>query len=187
MLSLPQDICVADCFLRHLKPTRAIAMAVFDVLRKDSKNMVFWLRGEDVKSADVVLDGMQQAYDAEDMHMYEIMRNDELIGEIGFTRVVNKNKSVYIDYWLAPEVRGHALIDMFLPIMERLAFENLKMNKIVFGIDTANTASRRVAERNGYMLDGVLRGDIAWHDGTFHDNCEYSKLKSDWLKGNKNA
>lgn len=187
MLSLPQDICVADYFLRHLKPTRAIAMAVFDVLRKDSKNMMFWLRGEDIKSVDVVFDGMQQAYDAEDVHMYEIMRNDELVGEIGFTRVVDKNKSVYIDYWLAPDVRGHALIDMFLPIMEQLAFEILNMNKIVLNIDVANIASRKVAERNGYVLDGVLLQDVLWHDGTLHDNCEYSKLKLEWLKGNKNA
>ncbi len=187
MLSLPQDICVADYFLRHLEPTRDIAMAVFDVFRKDSKNMVFWLRGENIKSADVVLDGMKQAYDAENMHMYEIMRNDELIGEIGFTRVVDKNKSVYIDYWLAPDVRGHALIDMFLPVVERLAFENLHMNKVVLGIDADNIASRRVAERNGYKLDGILRQESLWHDGSLHDNCEYSKIKSEWLKGNKNA
>ena len=187
MLSLPQDIAGADYFLRHLKPTRDIAMAVFDVFCKDNENMKFWLRGEDIKSMDIVLDGMKRAYDAENMYMYEIMHNDELVGEIGFVNIIDKNKSGYVDYWLMPKVRGHGLIDVFLPIIEQLAFEILNMNKIVLNIDVANIASRRVAERNGYKLDGVLRQDVLWHDGTLHDNCEYSKLKLEWLKGNKNA
>ena len=175
---LPTDIGISDFVLAHIKPTRDIAMVLFDIFTTDSQNMRFWLRGEKIESGNVVFDGLLRAYESENMYMFEILHNNTLVGEIGFSSIIQKNKTVYVDYWLVPDMRGHRVIDVLLPTIENLAFNNLNMNKVVLGIDAENVASRKVAERNHYKLDGILRGNKIWHDGSFHDECEYSKLKS---------
>jgi len=187
MLSLPASIAVGDFLLSHLPPTRDIAMGLYDIFTKDAGNMRFWLRGEKIKSVDVVLEGIARAYRCDNMYMYQIFQNDLFVGEIGVSAFSEKNKSVCIDYWLAPIVRGKALIDKFLTVVENVVFNNIDINKVVLRIDVDNTSSRKVAARNGYVLDGILRAECVWHDGLFHDVCEYSKLKSEWIKEKRNA
>ena len=187
MRPLPTDIVKLPFSLRHLAPTHDIAMALFDVFCGDYDNMRFWLRGEKIDSADVVLDGIKRAYECDDMYMYYILIDDKIVGEIGFSSIIDANRSAYIDYWLAPSVRGHGLIDRFLPSMEELAFDILKVERIFLGIDVDNIASRKIAERNGYTLNGISKSGKVWVDGSVHDQCEYSKLKSEWLKEKQNA
>ena len=187
MLSLPAKLAVSDFILVHMKPTRDLAMALFDVFSADFENMRFWLRGEKIKSVQEIMDGIERAYDSDNMYMFEMFQNDKLVGDIGFANIIEKDKNVFVDYWLAPMVRRQKLIDKFLPIMESLAFENLNMDKVTLGIDVENTASRKVAERNGYVLKGVSKSGKVWVDGSKHDECEYVKQKSEWLKGKRNA
>ena len=187
MQTLPTEIAVSDFILSHKKPTHDMMVAMCDIFTKDFDNMRFWLRGEKIESEVVVIDAVERAYACDKMHMFEILQANRLVGEIGFASIDDKNKFVNIDYWLSPDMRGQRHIDNFLPIMEMLAFNNLDMNKVVLGIDSENIASRKIAERNDYKLDGILRAEKLWADGTVHDECEYSKLKSEWLKGKRNA
>lgn len=187
MLPLPTDMVGSPFALRHLKPTHDIARVLYDVFANDADNMRFWLRGKKIDSVDVVLTGLERAYRCENMYMYYILADNKIVGEIGFASIIDKNKSAYIDYWLAPDVRGQGLIDRFLPNIEELAFDMLKVEKVLLGIDVDNIASRKVAERNGYTLNGISKSGKVWVDGSVHDECEYSKSKKEWSKERQNA
>ena len=187
MLSLPTAMVGSPFSLRHLEPSRDIAMVLYDVFREDQDNMRFWLRGEKIESADVVLTGIQSAYKCENMYMYYILIQDKIVGEIGFASIDQEKQYAYVDYWLIPSARGQGLINRFLPRMEELAFNILKVEQVLLGIDVDNIASRKIAERNGYTLNGISKSAKIWADGSVHDECKYSKLKSEWLKENKNA
>ena len=187
MLPLPTEIVGSPFALRHLQPTHDIAMGLYDVFVSDADNMRFWLRGEKIKSVDDVLEGLRRAYKCDNMCMYYIMDKDNIVGEIGFASIDRENKSAHIDYWLIPDVRGHGLIDRFLWSIEELAFCMLKLEQVVLGIDVDNIASRKVAERNAYTLKGISKSGKVWADGSLHDECEYVKNKSEWLKEKRNA
>ena len=188
MQPLPVGIVGSPFSLQHLAPTRDIAMVLYDVFTSDFDNMRFWLRGEKIKSVDVVLRGIKRAYESGNMNMYYILdKEQKTVGEIGFASIMRESKSVYVDYWLMPEFRGRGLIDRFLWVMEELAFDVLKVDRVLLGIDAENLASRGVAERNGYVLNGVSKSGKVWVDGSKHDECEYVKQKSEWLKENRNA
>jgi len=46
-----------------------------------------------------------------------------------------------------------------------------------------NTASRKLAERCGYQLDGIMRDDCLCASGkTLGSTAIYSKLRSEWKK-----
>ena len=62
----------------------------------------------------------------------------------------------------------------------------MKINRIIIKNDTHNLRSVHVAERCGYVLEGVMRQDL-WDDyhGRLRDTNIWSKLKSEWEKEQK--
>ncbi|GIW03829.1 MAG: hypothetical protein KatS3mg059_0449 [Thermomicrobiales bacterium] len=87
-----------------------------------------------------------------------------------------------IGYTVGEAYRGRgyatAAVAAVLPIAfdpERLALERLE---ILAAVD--NLASRRVAERNGFRLEGILRGLLVIN-GARVDHALYALLRSDWL------
>lgn len=187
MQPLPTAIVGSPFSLRRLEPSHDIATVLYDVFTKDYDNMRFWLRGEKIYSVDVVFDGIKRAYECDDMYMYYICVKDKIVGEIGFASIDKENKCVLVDYWLAPSARGQRIIDRFLWSIEELAFDVLKMKRVLLRIDAENIASRKIAERNAYVLNEVSVPSKVWADGSVHDMCEYSKQKSEWIKENKDA
>jgi RimJ/RimL family protein N-acetyltransferase len=62
--------------------------------------------------------------------------------------------------------------------LTRWAFEELEAQRIVLIIDTANSASERVAARCGYVREGVMRS-IHVKQGIRADCALWSRLPSD--------
>lgn len=87
-----------------------------------------------------------------------------------------------IGYTVGEAFRGRgyatAAVAAVLPIAfdpEQLGLERLE---ILAAVD--NLASRRVAERNGFHLEGILRGLLVIN-GARVDHALYALLRSDWL------
>lgn len=62
----------------------------------------------------------------------------------------------------------------------RLAFESYDAAVVWATADARNTASRRVLEKAGLRLDGVLR-QRRIHRGERHDEAHFSILRDEWL------
>ena len=63
-------------------------------------------------------------------------------------------------------------------LLTRWGFDELGLERLELRIDPANTASKRVAERAGYRLDGVLRSTY-FKEGRRADVGVWSRLASD--------
>lgn len=57
------------------------------------------------------------------------------------------------------------------------AFSNLNLNKVYCRVATDNTASNKVAIKNGFQLEGVLKQEFRIHDGSLIDLNYYGRLK----------
>jgi RimJ/RimL family protein N-acetyltransferase len=62
-----------------------------------------------------------------------------------------------IGYVVGPFARGRGVATRTLQLLTDWGFSQLGMQRIELWIDTANSGSERVAERAGYVLEGVLR------------------------------
>lgn len=67
--------------------------------------------------------------------------------------------------WLAPEARGRGVATRTLRLLTGWAFEQLAVARVELTCAPDNVTSKRVAERCGFVREGVLRSHIRFKGG----------------------
>ena len=83
-----------------------------------------------------------------------------------------------LGYVVAPAARGHGVASRAVGLLTDWGLGELRLQRVELRIDPANAASSRVAERNGYRHEGVLRS-VAFTEGLRSDVGIWSRLASD--------
>ncbi len=167
----PEQINVDDLVLRPVPETTEYANIIYDIFSEDVPGMLLWLGGSVYSSPEDVLKikfGFQ----------YGIFRGDELLGQIVGSAV--KSGKTEIGFWLKNSARGHGIINKVLPEIEKMIFAQDWCHKIILQCDVENLSSKFIAIKNNYVLEGTIRQDDKWTDGSLHDNMYFGKLKSEW-------
>ena len=107
-----------------------------------------------------------------------IARDGELAGVCGFRRIDADNRTGELGYWLSEDRQGEGIMTACCRACVRHGFESLGLHRIELSAATTNTASRRVAERLGFRLEGVLR-EAGWLYDHFVDLALYARLRGD--------
>ncbi len=108
-----------------------------------------------------------------------ILDNENIIGICGFKPVDQENRSVEIGYWLVPSATGKGIMTQCVKTLVDHAFKALQINRVILKAATENKRSRAVAERLGFIQEGVLRED-EWLNDRYVDHALYSVLESEW-------
>ena len=105
-----------------------------------------------------------------------------VVAGVGMAPVADRERGEYeLGYLVAREHRGHGVATALLRGMTRWALED-GAQRIALHISAGNAASHRVAERLGYVREGVLRS--TWlKAGRREDSVVWSLLPSDPLSG----
>jgi ribosomal-protein-serine acetyltransferase len=104
-----------------------------------------------------------------------IVRRDMIVGDVGLF-IERENATAAIGYWLDLDHRGHGVMTAAARELARHGFERLALHRIEIRTDVLNTASRAVAERLGFQLDGVLRESYRVAADRYSDDAVYSLL-----------
>jgi RimJ/RimL family protein N-acetyltransferase len=83
--------------------------------------------------------------------------DDRLCGVIDLHDVVWKSRRAAAGYWMAPWARGRGRASRALTLVGRWALGELGLVRVELLADVGNPASQRVAERAGFVREGVLR------------------------------
>jgi RimJ/RimL family protein N-acetyltransferase len=75
-----------------------------------------------------------------------------------------EGREVELGYITAPAARGRGIASEMLDSLTRWAFDELGALRVTLIIDVENRASSRVAERCGYVLEGVMRSSYLKDD-----------------------
>jgi RimJ/RimL family protein N-acetyltransferase len=100
----------------------------------------------------------------------------ELVGASGLHRPDWSTPKVEIGYWVRSSCSGRGYISEAVQALKHYAFTHLQAARIELVTDEHNLASRRVAERNGFTLEGILRHSQRAPDGSLRDICMYAAL-----------
>jgi len=82
--------------------------------------------------------------------------HDELVGNISFNTIDYQLHKVQIGYWLSKDHQGKGIISKSVAKLIEIAFENLDMQKVEISVAVDNQPSRKVCERLGFTLEGIL-------------------------------
>jgi RimJ/RimL family protein N-acetyltransferase len=83
--------------------------------------------------------------------------NGGLLG-LALAPVIDRDgREVELGYLVAPDARGRGIATRMLAMLTRWAFDEAGAVRAALIIDVANPASERVAERCGYIREGVMR------------------------------
>lgn len=177
-----KKIKVGDFVLMMVPATIEYAKEIFKIVSQDPKNMIFWMPDGLFESPEHVLVSYYRRNRDVKTMMFGIFKDSKFLGEIGFSGIALKSGKVEIGYWLRKSARGHGIINKLLPRIEKIAFEQDWCHKIQIHCDAKNIVSKSIAEKNGYVLEGIIRQDSKWPDGSLRDKLYFGKLKSEWKK-----
>src|SRR5712691_9294467 len=107
-----------------------------------------------------------------------IWYQDALVGILDY-RLNWRSRKVELGYWLDAAMEGKGIVTQACRTMVRHAFEEHEMHKVEISCATDNTRSRAVAERLGFLQEGILRQADRLHD-RYVDGVFYGLLKEEW-------
>jgi ribosomal-protein-serine acetyltransferase len=107
-----------------------------------------------------------------------IRHEGALCGVINHLNVDRANRSAVLSYWLDEAHQGQGIMTAACRAFVAHAFETLKLNRLTIECATENTRSRRIPERLGFKLEGIIR-DSEWLHDHFADHAIYGLLKAD--------
>jgi RimJ/RimL family protein N-acetyltransferase len=118
----------------------------------------------------------------EDLPMFIFERNAEgaeagFVGGTGLHRIDWAVRRFEIGYWCRSSRVGRGFIGEAVEAITRCAFEQLRACRVEIRMDGDNERSRRVAERAGFTLEGVLRGQALTPTGEPRDTRVYARLR----------
>lgn len=84
-----------------------------------------------------------------------------------------------VGYWALPEARGQGVVTAALVVLCRWSFAELGVQRLSWRAAVGNVASRRVAERAGFTVEGVARRALLGRDGAAVDAWVGARLPGD--------
>jgi ribosomal-protein-alanine N-acetyltransferase len=116
-----------------------------------------------------------------------ILKEDEsFIGTCSYEKIDNHNLSGEIGYDLLKKYWGQGFMAEALSAIIDYGFESLRLNRIEAHTAAINSASRNLLRRLGFFEEGVFR-ESSFFRGEFRDDCQYSLLRREWNRPQKNA
>ncbi|HML04706.1 MAG TPA: GNAT family N-acetyltransferase [Methanobacterium sp.] len=109
--------------------------------------------------------------------IFAITVNDKAIGSIGLNIGTDIERiSAEVGYWLGEEYWGNGIVSSALKGIVEYGFKELKLERIYAVPLEHNIASRRVLEKNGFILEGILRKSVI-KSGKIYNQALYAIIK----------
>jgi ribosomal-protein-serine acetyltransferase len=106
---------------------------------------------------------------------------DRHLGNISVWFVSRSFKTGEIGYWVRTDETAHGVATEVAARVLQIAFEELKMHRVILRIAVGNRASERVAEKLGFFREGILREEIKVR-GEWLDHSVWGLLEHEYRK-----
>ena len=98
-----------------------------------------------------------------------------MVGVVGLHRPVWTTPKFEVGYWVRTRFAGKGFVSEGVNALTEMALAQLRAARVELITDEDNAASRRIAQRCGYVLEGTLRNERRAPDGTLRHTCMYAR------------
>ena len=99
-----------------------------------------------------------------------------LVGSVGLHRTDWTLPKTEVGYWVRKSESGKGFVAEGVEALVSWAFERLGAQRVELVTDEANLAARKVAERRGFRLEGILRNVQRGPEGELRGHCIYARF-----------
>jgi ribosomal-protein-serine acetyltransferase len=182
-----RTIKTARLELRPLESTIENARIIFDALKNENPEDYLYspvvFPGILPKTAEEMLDKMKkwEEWDRSNGIQLYIFYSGQFVGFRRMQFFDWNDTFQFAEVFFIKSARRHGFADETMKFFERIAFEELNANRTIRWNNPQNTASKNLAIKNGYHLDGIHREESRNVGGGFLDNMIWSKLKTEYF------
>jgi len=185
LLDLPDAIRTSRLVLRT--PRAGDGAAWFDALRESLPELrrhlgwLPWVASDPTpESAEVHCRTAQANFIARKDLLFLMLEptSGRVLGAGGLHRPVWSTPKVEVGYWCRTSCTGRGYVAEAVAALVDYAFAHLDAVRVELVTDAENLASRRVADRVGFALEGILRHERRAPDGSLRDTCIYARLRA---------
>jgi len=109
------------------------------------------------------------------LYSFAIWQEKELIGQITLGGIsYGAFRGAHVGYWIDKSHGNKGIMTKAVIEVTRFAFETLRLHRIEIALRPENGASKRVAEKAGYLFEG-LRPRFLHIDGDWRDHIVFVK------------
>jgi ribosomal-protein-alanine N-acetyltransferase len=108
-----------------------------------------------------------------------LKHTQEYIGEAGIISFNKKNSRAIVGYNLLPKYWNNGYATEITEALVKYSFDNEKVERIEALAVEENRASRKVLEKSGFVLEGLLR-NFAYIDNRYFNVCYYGMIRQDY-------
>lgn len=109
-------------------------------------------------------------------YSYAIVYGEEVVGGCGIIIHQEHNHVGEIGYFIDRNFEGRGIVTKAVQMLEEIAFDELGLVRLEIRMDPRNKASEKVAVKNNYEKEGLLKKIIEFK-GNYYDNFLYAKVK----------
>ena len=110
-------------------------------------------------------------------YLFGLYDSEKLIGYINVKNIVWNIPKCELGYFIDKYYQGKGLMTKYIGEVLRFCFEELKVVKVYLRIAKENVGSIRIAKKNGFEKEGVLRKEFRIETGELIDVEYYGKIK----------
>lgn len=167
--------------LWHLRPPREGEAADLLELTADPGVRLYTPRLNRMSTEEEARGQLREWAAWEDRAVFSILESttERYAGHVMVFDLDAENSAAEIGYRVAPWARGRGAATTAVRCVTGWAFGVLGLERITLAHSVGNDASCRVAEKNGYLLEGVHRAAFRGGDGLLHDTHLHARLAAD--------
>lgn len=180
LMDFPEKIETPRLYLRHCLP--GDGLDVYEAVVRSQNELKQWLPfAQPEPSIEALEKNVLTAYadfilkkDIR-LHIYK-KEGDQFIGSTGLHRINWDIPKFEIGYWIDTAHCKKGYITEVVERLTRFAFHHYGAKRVEIRCDPQNLASKRIPEKLGFTLEGILHNEALSADGkTLRDTCIYSK------------
>jgi ribosomal-protein-serine acetyltransferase len=168
--------------LRKIKP--GDAPGFFSMIDKNRKELEDFFAGTVAKNKDPEQTRLfiEEVFGREEKRTYFPFliiddTKDEIIGYVDIKNIDWNIPKAELGYFIDKDYEGKGIITKAVSVVVNYCFDELKFNKLFLRTHKDNVGSKKVAEKNGFEVEGVIRRDYKTTSGVVVDLIYYGRIK----------
>jgi len=157
------------------------AEAFYDILKEFDFPYYHAARPESIKAEQEWIERRKSKRESGSEFNYAIIHENKVIG--GCEIKINKEYPhiAELGYFIDIKLWNKGIASECVKLLEEIAYNHLGIKRIEIRMDPRNAGSEKVAVKNGYKKEGLLRKAMFFKN-EYHDNLLYAKLHHDFQK-----